>query len=50
MTVDSSFDVQTPTLENMAVRVSPISEGLTKQLDKTVEQPLLGPRTKFPAG
>ena len=47
---DSSFDVQTPLLENMVVGVPPVFEGLTKQLDKIVEQPLLGPRTKFPAG
>lgn len=25
-------------------------EGLTKQLDKIVEQPLLGPRAEFPTG
>jgi hypothetical protein len=27
-----------------------VFEGLTKQLDKIVEQPLLGPKAKFPAG
>jgi hypothetical protein len=48
--VDSSFDVQTPLLENMVVGVPPVFEGLTKQIDKIVEQPLLGPKTKFPAG
>lgn len=47
---DSSLDVQTPLLENMVVGVPPVFEGLTKQLDKIVEQPLLGPKTKFPAG
>ena len=48
--VDNSLDVQTPILENMVVGVPPVFEGLTKQLDKIVEQPLLGPRTSFPAG
>jgi len=48
--LDDSFDVQTPILENMVVGVPPVFEGLTKQLDKIVEQPLLGPKTKFPAG
>ena len=48
--VDSAFDVQTPILENMVVGVPPVFEGLTKQLDKIVEQPLLGPKAKFPAG
>jgi tubulin gamma len=47
--VDSAFDVQTPILENMVVGVPPVFEGLTKQLDKIVEQPLLGPKAKFPA-
>lgn len=47
---DSSMDVQTPILENMVVGVPPVFEGLTKQLDKIVEQPLLGPKTKFPTG
>lgn len=45
---DDSFDVQTPILENMVVGVPPVFEGLTRQLDKIVEQPLLGPRTSFP--
>jgi tubulin gamma len=44
------MDVQTPILENMVVGVPPVFEGLTKQLDKIVEQPLLGPKTKFPTG
>lgn len=45
----SSFEeVQTPLLENMVVGVPPVFEGLTRQLDKLVEQPLLGPRTEFP--
>lgn len=49
---DSAFDVQTPLLEKkkMVVGVPPVFESLTKQLDKIVEQPLLGPKTKFPAG
>ncbi|KAI4934610.1 hypothetical protein J4E85_002468 [Alternaria conjuncta] len=48
---DSTFDVQTPLLEKkkMVVGVPPVFESLTKQLDKIVEQPLLGPKTKFPA-
>ncbi|KAI8943183.1 hypothetical protein NX059_001212 [Plenodomus lindquistii] len=49
MESDSAFDVQTPIIENMVVGVPPVFEGLTKQLDKIVEQPLLGPRTSFPA-
>ncbi|KAF1835163.1 tubulin-domain-containing protein [Decorospora gaudefroyi] len=49
MDVDSSLDVQTPLLENMVVGVPPVFEGLTKQLDNIVEQPLLGPKTKFPS-
>lgn len=49
METDSSFDVQTPILENMVVGVPPVFEGLTKQLDKLVEQPLLGPKADFPA-
>lgn len=51
--VDDSHEVdeaQTPILENMVIGVPPVFEGLTKQLDKIVEQPLLGPRTEFPAG
>ena len=48
--VDSAFDVQTPILENMVVGVPPVFEGLTKQLEKIVEQPLLGPKAKFPTG
>jgi hypothetical protein len=47
---DSAFDAQTPLLDNMVVGVPPVFESLTKQLDKIVEQPLLGPKTKFPAG
>ena len=48
--VDSSFDVQTPILENMVVGVPPVFEGLTRQLDKLVEQPLLGPKSEYPRG
>ena len=46
----SAFDVPTPILENMVVGVPPVFEGLTRELDKLVEEPLLGPRTDFPAG
>ncbi|KAF1359797.1 tubulin-domain-containing protein [Lizonia empirigonia] len=42
-------EAQTPILENMVIGVPPVFEGLTKQLDKIVEQPLLGPRAAFPA-
>ncbi|KAF2822196.1 tubulin nucleotide-binding domain-like protein [Ophiobolus disseminans] len=45
---DSSFDVQTPILENMVIGVPPVFEGLTRQLDKIGEQPLLGPKSDFP--
>lgn len=51
--VDNTHEVheaQTPILENMVIGVPPVFEGLTKQLDKIVEQPLLGPRAEFPAG
>lgn len=41
-------EVQTPLLENMVIGVPPVFEGLTRQLGKLVEQPLLGPRTAFP--
>jgi len=47
---DTSFEVQTPILENMVVGVPPVFQGLTRQLDKMVEQPLLGPRSEFPRG
>lgn len=51
MAVESSpLDVQTPLLENMVVGVPPVFHGLTTQLDQVVEQPLLGPKTTFPAG
>ncbi|KAF2628376.1 tubulin-domain-containing protein [Macroventuria anomochaeta] len=43
------LEAQTPILENMVIGVPPVFEGLTKQLDKIVEQPLLGPRAEFPA-
>lgn len=51
--VDNAHEVheaQTPIFENMVIGVPPVFEGLTKQLDKIVEQPLLGPRAEFPAG
>jgi hypothetical protein len=48
--MDSSLDAQTPILENMVVGVPPVFQGLTRQLDKIVEQPLLGPRSDFPRG
>ncbi|KAL5119574.1 hypothetical protein ACEQ8H_002420 [Pleosporales sp. CAS-2024a] len=44
---DDAFDVQTPLIENMVVGVPSVFEGLTRQLDKIVEQPLLGPRSEF---
>jgi hypothetical protein len=47
---ESAFDAQTPIIENMVVGVPPAFVGLTKQLDKIVEQPLLGPRNDFPRG
>lgn len=43
-------EAQTPILENMVIGVPPVFEGLTKQLDKIVEQPLLGSRAEFPTG
>jgi hypothetical protein len=51
--VDDAHEVheaQTPILENMVIGVPPVFEGLTKQLDKIVEQPLLGPKAEFPTG
>lgn len=47
---DDALDAQTPIVENMVVGVPPVFEGLTRQLDKIVEQPLLGPKTEFPRG
>jgi hypothetical protein len=47
---ESALDAQTPIIENMVVGVPPAFVGLTKQLDKIVEQPLLGPRNDFPRG
>lgn len=47
---DNALDAQTPIIENMVVGVPPAFVGLTKQLDKIVEQPLLGPRNDFPRG
>lgn len=44
---DDALDAQTPIVENMVVGVPPVFEGLTRQLDKIVEQPLLGPKTEF---
>jgi hypothetical protein len=46
----SNFDAQTPILENMVIGVPPVFEGLTRQLDKIVQQPLLGPKSDFPRG
>jgi hypothetical protein len=48
--VEGALDAQTPIIENMVVGVPPAFVGLTKQLDKIVEQPLLGPRNDFPRG
>jgi hypothetical protein len=45
---DSPELVQTPLVENMVV--PPVFKGLTRELDKLAEQPLLGPRTDFPSG
>jgi hypothetical protein len=42
--------VQTPIVENMVVGVPPVFTGLTRELDKLAEQPLLGPRADFPPG
>lgn len=36
--------------DNMVVGVPPVFEGLTRELGKIVEQPLLGPKAKFPPG
>jgi hypothetical protein len=47
---DDTLDAQTPIIENMVVGVPPVFTGLTRQLDKLVEQPLLGPRSDFPKG
>jgi hypothetical protein len=45
---ECATDAQTPILENMVVGVPPVFQGLTRQLDTIVEQPLLGPRAGFP--
>lgn len=45
---DSPELVQTPLVENMVV--PPVFKGLTRELDKLAEQPLLGPGTEFPPG
>jgi hypothetical protein len=45
---ECATDAQTPILENMVVGVPPVFQGLTRQLDTIVEQPLLGPRVGFP--
>ncbi|ORY13129.1 PLC-like phosphodiesterase [Clohesyomyces aquaticus] len=39
--------VQTPLLENMVV--PPVFKGLTRDMDKLAEQPLLGPRSEYPS-
>jgi len=41
---------QTPLIENMVVGVPPVFEGLTREIDQLIEQPLLGPKTEFPPG
>lgn len=49
--LDSTVEeVQTPLLENMVVGVPPVFEGLTREINQLVEQPLLGPRSEFPPG
>ncbi|KAF1918489.1 hypothetical protein BDU57DRAFT_538041 [Ampelomyces quisqualis] len=45
---DHALDAQIPIIENMVVGVPPVFEGLTRQIDKIVEQPLLDPRREFP--
>jgi hypothetical protein len=47
---DEALDAQTPLLENMVVGVPPVFQGLTRQLETIVEQPLLGPKSEFPRG
>jgi hypothetical protein len=47
---DSALDAQTPILENMVVGMPPVFQGLTRQLETIVEQPLLGPKSEFPKG
>jgi tubulin gamma len=47
---DDLLDVPPPHLDNMVVGVPPVFEGLTRELGKIVEQPLLGPKAKFPPG
>jgi hypothetical protein len=48
--IDSALDAQTPIIENMVIGVPPVFTGLTRQLDKLVEQPFLGTRSDFPKG
>jgi tubulin gamma len=42
-------EAQTPLLENMVIGVPPVFEGLTREIDQLVEQPLLGPKSAFPS-
>ncbi|KAL1592851.1 gamma-tubulin [Paraconiothyrium brasiliense] len=42
-------EAQTPLLENMVIGVPPVFEGLTREINQLVEQPLLGPRSEFPS-
>ncbi|KAF2452125.1 tubulin-domain-containing protein [Karstenula rhodostoma CBS 690.94] len=42
-------EAQTPLLENMVIGVPPVFEGLTREIDQLVEQPLLGPKSEFPS-
>ncbi|KAH7092204.1 PLC-like phosphodiesterase [Paraphoma chrysanthemicola] len=48
MNTDSSFEVATPIYENMVIGVPPVFGGLTSQLDKIAQEPLLGPKSLFP--
>lgn len=42
-------EAQTPLLENMVIGVPPVFEGLTREINQLVEQPLLGPKSEFPS-
>ena len=42
-------EAQTPLLENMVIGVPPVFEGLTREIEQLVEQPLLGPKSAFPS-
>ncbi|KAH7555507.1 hypothetical protein BM1_07130 [Bipolaris maydis] len=47
--VGNSLDVPlSPHPDNMVIGVPPVFQGLTRELGQIVEQPLLGPKAKFP--